>query len=213
MFLCFEMRRRLKKLSLVEARAGMKLPEVLKRDYVQTIIMILAVILAVLIFWYGLKFALGTEYPILAVASGSMEPVLYAGDLIFVEGVQNVSDIHAAPKDADPPGDIVVYQGVPHLIVHRAVEKTLNSDGTYSFKTWGDNNPYPDGGTVDESKIIGRYIGFKVPWLGHIALFFEPLDRKLAFIALWVVLLVVIELAPSAGKKLKRGDAEASLYK
>jgi signal peptidase len=191
----------------------MKLPEVLKRDYVQTVIMIVAVILAVLIFWYGLRFALGTEYPILAVASGSMEPVLYAGDLIFVEGVQNVSDIHAALKDADQPGDILVYQGPTELIVHRAVEKTLNSDGTYSFKTWGDNNPSADWTKVDKSNIVGRYIGIKVPWLGNIALFFEPLEMKLAFIALWVVLLIAIEWAPSAGKKLKRGDTEASLYK
>jgi len=190
----------------------MKLPGVLKRDYVQTVIMILAVILAVLIFWYGLRFAFRTEYPILAVASGSMEPVLYAGDLIFVEGIQNFSDIHVAPKDADPPGDILVYQG-RELIVHRAVEKTLNEDGTYSFKTWGDNNDWPDGGTIDESRIIGRYVGFKVPWLGNIALFFEPLERKVAFIALWVILLIIIELAPSAGKKLKRDDTEASLYK
>jgi len=191
----------------------MKLPEVLKRDYVQTVIMILAVILAVLIFWYGLRFAFRTEYPILAVASGSMEPVLYAGDLIFVEGVQNVSDIHAAPKDADPPGDILVYQGPTELIVHRAVEKTLNTDGTYSFKTWGDNNPAPDTTNVDESNIVGRYVEFKVPWLGNVALFFEPLEMKVAFIALWVVLLIAIELVPSAGKKLKRGDTEASLYK
>ncbi len=213
MFLCFEVRRKLKKLSLVETRAGMKLPEVLKRDYVQTIIMILAVVLAVLIFWYGLRFAFRTEYPILAVASGSMEPVLYAGDLIFVEGVENFGDVHAAPKDADPPGDILVYQGPTELIVHRAVEKTLNADGTYSFKTWGDNNNWPDGGTVSESNIVGRYMEIKVPWLGNIALFFEPLEMKIAFIALWVVLLVVIELVPSAGKILKRGDTEASLYK
>jgi len=196
----------------MEPRFNMKLPGVLKRDYVQTVIMILAVILAVLIFWYGLKFAFRTEYPILAVASGSMEPVLYAGDLIFVEGIQNFSDIHVAPKDADPPGDILVYQG-RELIVHRAVEKTLNEDGTYSFKTWGDNNDWPDGGTIDESRIIGRYVGFKVPWLGNIALFFEPLEMKIAFIAFWIVLLIIIELAPSAGKKLKRDDTEASLYK
>jgi len=191
----------------------MKLPEVLKRDYVQTAIMIIVVILAVLIFWYGLRFAFRTEYPILAVASGSMEPVLYAGDLIVIEGIPNFSDVHAAPKDADPPGDIVVYQGITELIVHRAVEKTPNADGTYSFKTWGDNNPYPDGGTVDESDIIGRYTGFKVPWLGNIALFFEDFETKVAFIALWIILLIVIELIPLVRKRIKRGDAEASLYK
>jgi signal peptidase I len=196
---------------LVEARAGMKLPEVLKRDYVQTIIMIVAVILVVLIFWYGLQFTLRTEYPILAVASGSMEPVLYAGDLIFVEGVQNLSDVHVAPKDADQPGDILVYQGTPDLIVHRAIDKKV-VDGKITFIIHGDANPDGVNEQVAEDRIVGRYVEFKVPWLGNIALFFEPLEMKVAFIALWVVLLVAIEFAPT-GKKQKRDDTEASLYK
>ena len=196
----------------MEPRFNMKLPGVLKRDYVQTVIMILAVILAVLIFWYGLKFAFRTEYPILAVASGSMEPVLYAGDLIFVEGIQNFSDIHVAPKDADPPGDILVYQGVPDLIVHRAIDKRVE-DGKITFIIHGDANHPGANEQVAEDRIIGRYIGFKVPWLGNIALFFEPLERKIAFIALWVILLIIIELAPLVIKRFKRGDTEASLYK
>ena len=190
----------------------MKLPEVLKRDYVQTAIMILAVILAVLIFWYGLRFAFRTEYPILAVASGSMEPVLYAGDLILVEGVQNFSDIHVASEDADPPGDILVYQGTEDLIVHRAIDKKNNTDGSIVFITHGDANSPGSREQVDEDSVVGRYIGFKVPWLGNIALFFDPLERKVAFIALWIILLIIIELAPLVIKRFKRGDAEASLY-
>jgi len=191
----------------------MKLPEVLKRDYVQTVIMILAVILAVLIFWYGLRFAFRTEYPILAVASGSMEPVLYEGDLIFVEGVQDFSDIHAAPEDADPPGDILVYQGPEDLIVHRAIDKKENADGSIVFIIHGDANPSGANEQVVEDRIVGRYIGFKVPWLGNIALFFSDFETKVAFIALWIILLIIIELAPLVIKRLKRGDAEASLYK
>lgn len=190
----------------------MKLPGVLRRDYVQTVIMILAVILAVLIFWYGLRFAFGTDYPILAVASGSMEPVLYAGDLIVVEGVPNVADIHVAPADADPPGDILVYQGVEDLIVHRAIDKRV-VDGRYVFVIHGDANPPNADEHVDEDRIVGRYTGFKVPWLGNVALFFDPPERKVAFIALWIILLIVVELAPLARNSLKRGDAEASLYK
>jgi signal peptidase len=190
----------------------MKLPEVLKRDYVQTVIMILVVILAVLIFWYGLRFAFRTEYPILAVASGSMEPVLYAGDLIVVEGVPNVADIHVAPEDADPPGDILVYQGVEELIVHRAIDKKI-VDGRCIFIIHGDANPDGANEQVDEDRIVGRYIGVKVPWLGNIALFFADSEVKVAFIALWIILLILIELAPLVIKRFKRGDAEASLYK
>ncbi|MBA7484596.1 hypothetical protein ES707_20126 [subsurface metagenome] len=191
----------------------MKLPGILKRNYMQTVIMIAAVILAVLIFWYGLSFVFRTENPILAVASGSMEPVLYKGDLILIEGIQNADDIHAATKDADQPGDIIVFHRFDELIVHRAVEKKENADGTYSFKTWGDDNGWPDGREVKESDIVGRYLGVKVPWLGNIALFFTPFEVKVAFVALWITIIVIVEVAPSAKKKLKRGDDEASLYK
>jgi signal peptidase len=191
----------------------MKLPGILKRDYMQTVIMIAAVILAVLILWYGLSFVFRTENPILAVASGSMEPVLYAGDLILIEGIQNAADIQVGNKDADQPGDIIVFHRFDELIVHRAVEKKDNEDGTYSFVTWGDNNYYADGREVRESDIVGRYLGVKVPWLGNIALFFTPFEVKVAFVALWITIIVIVEVAPSARKKLKRGDDEASLYK
>jgi signal peptidase len=204
MFLCFEMTRKLKNLNVVESRADMKLPGVLKRDYVQTVLMIVAVVLVVLIFWYGLRFFFRTEYPILAVASGSMEPVLYAGDLIFVEGIEDFGDIHVAPKDAEHPGDVLVYQGSTDLIVHRAIDKKVN-DGRITFIIHGDANPHGANEQVTEDRIIGRYIGFKVPWLGNVALFFEPLERKVAFIALWVMILVIIELVPSVRKRDK-GD-------
>jgi signal peptidase I len=171
------------------------------------------VIRAVLIFWYGLSFVVRTDHPILAVASGSMEPVLYRGDLILIEGVQSAGDIHAATKDSAQPGDIIVFHRYDELIVHRAVEKILNDDGTYSFKTWGDNNAWPDGPLVKESDVVGKYLGIKVPWLGNIALFFAPFEVKVVFIALWVIVLLLVEFAPLIRKRLKRSDYEASLYK
>ena len=189
----------------------MKLPGVFKRDYMQTVIMIVAVILVVLVFWYGLSFVFRTDHPILAVASGSMEPVLYKGDLILIEGVKSAADIHVGTKDSDQPGDIIVFYRYNELIVHRAVEETLNSDGTYSFKTWGDNNAWPDGGLVKESDIVGRYLDFKIPWLGNIALFFAPFEVKVAFIGLWIVVLILVEFIPVIRKRLKKGNIDASL--
>jgi len=192
----------------------MNLREVLKRGYVQTAVMIIVAILAVLIFWYGLTFFYGTENPILAVASESMEPVLYKGDLILIEGIKNPADIYVATKDVDPPGDIIIFHrpvGQDERIVHRVVERIDNGDGTYSFKTWGDNNGHKDPWIVEESDLIGKYLG-KVPFLGHIALFFSETEVKIAFIALWVIVLVAIELVPSIRKKNKSGDNEASIY-
>lgn len=193
----------------------MKLPEVLKRDYIQTIIMIAAVILAVLVFWYGLGFILGTANPVLAVASGSMEPVLYKGDLIIIEGIKDVSEIQVGTKDSDNPGDIIVFNepGISEeLIVHRAVQK-IYEDGMYSFKTWGDNNSWQDGWTVEENDVVGRYLGIKIPWLGNIALFFSDFEVKVAFVALWIVVIVIVEVTPLVKKWLKQSDDEESLYK
>lgn len=194
----------------------MKLPNILKQDYMQTVLMIVVVVIAVLLFWYGLSFALKTGNPVLAVASGSMEPVLYKGDLIVIEGIEEVENINVGTKDSNHPGDIIVFNepGISEeLIVHRAVEMIDNEDGSYSFKTWGDNNGFKDGWTVEENDIVGRYIGIKVPWLGNIALYFASFEVKVAFIALWIVVIVIVEVAPSVRKKLKSNNDEESLYK
>ncbi len=187
-----------------------KFAEFLRKDYVQTAIMITITIVIVIVFWYGLRFAFRTEHPLLAVASGSMEPVLYKGDLILVEGVENACEIHAAPKDANSPGDIIVFHKPTYpsdLIVHRAVGN--GTDTSYYLITQGDANPGPDGWRVRESDIIGKYTGVKVPLLGHIALFFEPLQVKLAFILLWIVLLIILELVPLSREKVEESQTES----
>ena len=84
--------------------------ELFRKDYVQTVVMVIITIVIVIVFWYGLRVAFRTEHPLLAVASGSMEPVLYKGDLILVQGIQNVYEIHASPKSENPPGDIIVFR-------------------------------------------------------------------------------------------------------
>ena len=188
----------------------MNIPALLKRDYMQTIIMIAVVIIAVLVFWFGLSFIFKTDHPVLAVASGSMEPVLYAGDLIVIEGIPDINDIYAAPANSNPPGDIVVYQGSRELIVHRVIDKTINN-GIITFIFHGDANPPGANEQVNEARIVGRYVGFKIPWLGHVALFFDPPERKIAFVGLWIIILLIVELTPSIRKKLKNENNEPSL--
>jgi len=191
-----------------------KLAEVLRKEYVQTAIMVIIMVVSVVAFWYGLKFAFKTEHPLLAVASGSMEPVLYKGDLILVQGVHNACKIHAAPKDANPPGDIIIFRSSIYsndLIVHRAIDKKIDeADGSCSFRTRGDANNSNDTGWVKESDIVGVYTGAKAPSLGHIALFFEPLQVKFAFIMLWIIVLIILEVLPSSKK---RGEEEQAQTK
>ncbi|MDH5266616.1 MAG: hypothetical protein OEW62_02930, partial [Candidatus Bathyarchaeota archaeon] len=72
-------------------------------------------------------------------------------------------------------------------------------------------NPGPDGWRVRESDIVGKYTGVKVPLLGHIALFFEPLQVKVAFILLWIILLIILELIPLFREKVEERQTETKL--
>ena len=108
----------------------------------------------------GLQLYLGTPTPLLAVESGSMEPVLYRGDLVIVRAVDpttlQLGDIIIYNRTSDP-------RDVP--IVHRIIA-IQDISGELYFTTKGDNNPIPDSGlrtTADiRAKVIGsiRYLGF-----------------------------------------------------
>lgn len=174
-----------------------------RNEYFQTAIMILLIFAVVFGFWYGTRLALNTQYPALAVASGSMcrlpgpycdgwthpfERTLHVGDMIIVQGV-NVSDIHAAPY---PDGDVIVFQQLygDELIVHRAIEKRVESGNIY-FVTKGDGNSAPDQ-PIPASHVIGKVV-LRIPWIGHLALFWRNTSGWYFIIAL-IAILIVIEL-------------------
>jgi signal peptidase I len=91
------------------------------------------------------------------IVSGSMEPALQVGDVVFTSEIDDYSSVKVGLE-----GDILVIanysvfveNGVPaglydHIdpstpIVHRAISKHLEN-GTWFFITKGDNNPDPDG--------------------------------------------------------------------
>ena len=151
----------------------MKLSEILKKEYVKTAILLAVVVVSVFAFWIGLTTALRTEYPMLAVASGSMEPTLYKGDLIMVQGVSNGYDIKVGPKDSAEPGDVIVFQtSHPEPIIHRVV-KISEEDNKVYFQTKGDHNA--GSGTqelrVSEDTVYGK-AWLRIPWLGYVKIWF-----------------------------------------
>lgn len=184
-----------------------RLKQLWNKEYFQTIITIVLVLVIVFGFWYGLQFALNTQYPALAVASGSMcvpygqgcdgwthpfERTLHVGDLIIVQGV-SVEEIHAAPK---PDGNIIVYRsttknadGTYTLIVHRAIEKRVVGSITYII-TQGDANSGPDQ-PVPASNVIGKVV-MRIPWVGHLALLMRNSSGILIILAI-IILLIIIE--------------------
>jgi signal peptidase I len=209
-----------------------KLKKSLKNEWVKTGIMLAIVLVAFFSLWFGIRYALATEYPLLAVASPSMVPTLNVGDLIVVHGVSNASEIYAHPVIKDPQtgkisdgGDIIVFHtylpeyvlnlrsgGPEELIVHRAVNKTVIWDNrvgrnvTY-FTTKGDNNPSEDrwsgtGDGVPEYYVVGKVVG-TVPWVGSIPLYIRTTEGILTVIVL-IIIVVFAEFVYSSFKEKKK---------
>ena len=111
------------------------------------------------------------------VVSASMEPVLYKGDIIFVDS--NVDNIEV--------GDIIVYYGTwtptPENIVHRVIKMETKEDGRLVYSTKGDNyhtNPYPDPVEIQSDQIRFKVVSIdnkplKIPKLEYITLMLRGL--------------------------------------
>jgi signal peptidase len=137
----------------------------LKKEIKETVIYVVLGLILANIINIGLGHALGTEKPIMAVVSNSMEPTFHKGDLVIVKGVD---------PDEIKVGDIIVFEnpwrGIP--VVHRVIG-IEEVDGRRYFITKGDNritNRFSDQQSgiappISEDLIKGRVV-LVVPKLG-----------------------------------------------
>jgi signal peptidase len=177
-----------------------------KNEYFQTIITLVLLIAFVFGFWYIAQTSLRTEYPALAVASGSMLPTLNVGDLIIVQGA-SPEEINAAPMT----GDIIVFKKSNNeLVVHRAIER-INSAGGYLFTTKGDNNTSPDPEKINGSEIVGRVV-IRIPWIGNFALLLHSQQNVYLFMFFILILIVIFLFFPSETSEEKKESEEKLIF-
>jgi signal peptidase len=167
--------------------------------------MIVLMVVIVFGFWYGCQAALNTEHPALAVVSESMLPTLNVGDVIIVQGLP-ASQINAN----NTTGDIVVYRS-PYdpekLIVHRAVKKVSNPDGTWTITTKGDNNAGSDSPFL-ESYLIGKVIA-RIPYVGNFVLLVNALGNFYYFIIIIIIIVnILLSLFFDTDEKKKSANEE-----
>lgn len=125
-------------------------------------------------------------YRVYAVISGSMEPAISVGDLIYVRQRE---------PEAVAENDVIAFYGTESsggIIVHRVVENR-RVDG--SFLTKGDANAQPDLAPVGYERLLGTAEG-RVPLLGNLALILTGTWGKLA--AMCLILAAVLLRAVSA---------------
>ena len=139
---------------------------------VGTILIILVILLCSLLVLPGI-FGYRTYH----VLSGSMEPKMPVGSLIYVQ--------EGEPEDVKEEDIIAFYSSLEDsgIITHRVVENNIVS-GT--FQTKGDANEKADPMPVSYDNYIGKVI-FTIPWLGKVLTCMTSLYGKAA--AACVVLL------------------------
>ncbi len=107
------------------------------------------------------------------VVSGSMEPVMYRGDIVVVD--QNPSSVQV--------GDIVVYKAtwVNEDVIHRVKEIYKTSNGSTYLITKGDNNPVADPYPVQyPDQVVSKVVSINnqpliIPKIGYITLWIRGL--------------------------------------
>ena len=92
------------------------------------------------------------------VVSGSMEPSLYAGDIVFVNSNVAFEEVKV--------GDVIIFQYKDMNVIHRVVDEAL-INGEKHLKTKGDNNEYADGYLTSEENFCGVFI-CQIPKLGFL---------------------------------------------
>ena len=114
------------------------------------------------------------------VVSGSMEPVMYRGDIVVLEQA-NLLGVHEFNTSDIKVGDIVVYNAAWHEgpVIHRVIEIDQVNDTTL-YKIKGDNNNAADPYWVTGGQIKSRVVTINgqpliIPKIGYISIWIRGL--------------------------------------
>lgn len=151
----------------------------------------------VIIFSFGLL-VIFTFLPItgniklLTVLSGSMEPRINTGSLIFIKpvGEYNVGDIVTKTTEEKNV-----------TITHRIIEKET-VDGKIFFQTKGDANNVADNEKTPAEMIVGK-VFFNIPYLGYVVNFAKT-TQGLIFIVIIPAVIIVYEEILKIKKEIVR---------
>ncbi|MFX1304868.1 MAG: signal peptidase I [Promethearchaeota archaeon] len=164
-----------------------------KKKIIIAIILIIFAFSGSFLIYYILQITLNTTTPMVVVVSGSMEPTLHRGDLLFLQG-KDPATIKNGTIDGKE-GDIIVFDAhglwinpPADPIVHRVIGKKY--DNAWFFLTKGDANPSPDEAWVPENKILGVVVGI-IPYIGWVKIILTDSGLLIPLLVIVSALLVI----------------------
>lgn len=166
-----------------------------KRKIIIAIVLIIFAFSGSFLIYFILQVALDTKTPMVVVVSGSMEPKIYKGDLLFLKG-KDPAKIKNGTIDGKE-GDIIVFdaRGLPgwthapsEPVVHRVISKKY--DNGWFFFTKGDANPTHDEDWVPESRILG-VVGGRIPYIGWVKILLTDSGLLIPLLVIVSALLII----------------------
>lgn len=114
------------------------------------------------------------------VLSGSMEPSIMTGDMVFVKEID---------PDSLKVGDVIAYKSGSAVVTHRIVE-VKSENGETRYVTQGDANNAADQSLVKPADVEGIYQR-RVAGAGNLAMFMQTTTGMILFVVCPLVLFVL----------------------
>jgi signal peptidase len=133
------------------------------------------------------------NYRVYTVQSGSMEPKIKMGSLIFVKpaGDYNI-------------GDVVTIKAGKNTVTHRVVEKN-EKEGEVAFRVKGDANEEADPNEIKKSEIIGREF-LSLPYIGYPVGYAKTGPGFILLVIIPAVIIIYDEILKIKGEFIKTRD-------
>lgn len=157
-------------------------------NWISRIIFVVLLILVLLLFVPNF-----VGYKTFSVISGSMEPNIPVGSLVYAKSVE-FDDLKA--------GDIISYKLSEDTMVTHRIDSINEEQRTLVTK--GDANDNVDSAEVQESQIVGK-VAFSIPLLGFIAIYSRT---PLAIVASCIIIaiLIIVNMLPGILKEDKKNE-------
>jgi len=174
---------------------------VLKKDFNLLSWILFTFLTVASIFVIFSRVAIPGGYRIFSVSSGSMEPKIKTGSIVFDK----------AEKSGYKADDIITYKiSVKDTVTHRVVDIIKQNDYNY-YKVKGDANDAPDQELVPDGNVIGKVL-FSIPYLGYLVMFIKSLPGLIIFIVIPATIIIYEEMG-KIKKELKKLQKEAKKLK
>lgn len=123
------------------------------------------------------------NYKVFTVQSGSMEPAIRTGSLIFVKSSESYEIGNIVTRKTEDP---------KVTITHRIIEKK-EENGKIFFKTKGDANNTPDGEKIPAGDIIGKML-WGLPFFGYAVSYAKTTQGLILLIIVPAVIIIYDEM-------------------